>query len=247
MVRNLLKRGRKLIRRLRDDWRLRRELRRRRARNRHRTPADVFTEIYTTNMWGGKPGELFSGLGSTGTAASDYVATINHFIRQRGIRSVLDIGCGDFAIGQKLDCADYTGVDVVPLVIERNQAEFGSDRRRFICLDAAGDGVLPAADLCLVRQVFQHLSNAQIANVLRKLKAFQFVIVTEHYPADKDFVAANLDKVHGPDTRAYSGSGVYLDRPPYNLRTELLLDCPGSSTAGGVHGRGSIRTYLVIP
>jgi SAM-dependent methyltransferase len=246
-VRKLLKRGRNLIRRLRDDWRLRRELRRRRVRDRRRTPAEVFTEIYMTNTWGGEPGTLFSGAGSTGTVAARYVETINEFIRRKGIQSVLDIGCGDFAIGQQLECADYIGVDVVAAVVERNQAEFGSDRRRFICMDAAGDAPLPPVDLCLVRQVFQHLSNAQIARVLRKLKGCQFVIVTEHHPADRDFVAANLDKVHGADTRAYFGSGVYLDRPPYNLRTELLLDCPGSPTAKGVHGRGSIRTYLITP
>ena len=157
----------------------------------------------------------------------------------------MDIGCGDYRIGRNIICAKYTGIDVAPSVIKFNNEHFGSSSRRFVCLDAAGVEPLPAAELCLVRQVLQHLSNAQIASILAKLKNYPFVVVTEHYPSDADFVCANQDKVHGPDTRLHSGSGVYLDRPPFSLKAELLLNSAPEEEHEGVHSRGSIRTFLL--
>jgi hypothetical protein len=112
-------------------------------------------------------------------------------------------------------------------------------------LDAAGSEQLPPAELCLIRQVLQHLSNAQISAILAKLGAFPYVIVTEHQPADQDFIFANVDKVHGPFTRLFSGSGVYLDEPPFNLNVQLLLETASPSQAGDVHGRGKIRTFRI--
>jgi len=42
---------------------------------------------------------------------------------------------------------------------------------------------LPAADLYLVRQVLQHLSNEEIAKVIANLGNARRVLISEHLPA----------------------------------------------------------------
>ena len=235
----------KSVRARRAETRTLRAVIERAAGNQGRSSAEVFGEIYRTNAWGGEAGNYFSGTGSIGRAADAYVQAVNGFITKQGISSVVDIGCGDYRIGQKIACDRYVGIDVVDALIERNREQFASDSVDFTCLDAATAPELPSGELCLVRQVLQHLSNAQILAILPKLRQFRFVLVTEHYPSDADFRQPNADLVHGQDTRLSFGSGVYLDQPPFNQRTELLLECSDDDAASDVYRSGSIRCYLV--
>jgi hypothetical protein len=84
--------------------------------------------------------------------------------------------------------------------------------------------VPPDGDLCLIRQVLQHLSNSEIEQVLNNVKKYPYVIITEHVPVFPE--QANLDKPHGPDIRIYQRSGVFPDEPPFSLKLEKLLDVP---------------------
>ncbi len=108
----------------------------------------------------------------------------------------------------------YTGCDIVPELIERNKNKFGNNRCSFVCLDMVEDD-LPAADLCLIREVFQHLSNKEILNVLPKLRQYKFVLVTESIKSSEE--GLNKDIPHG------SGRGVSLECPPFCMSgTEML-------------------------
>ena len=107
-------------------------------------------------------------------------------------------------------------------LIQRNEALFGRDGVRFEARDLARDP-LPDADLALLRQVLQHLSNEEISLVLRNTEKYPYLLVTEHLPTGTD-VRPNLDHPHGPDTRLYDRSGVFLDLPPFSLRTKVLLE-----------------------
>ena len=218
-----------------------------------RSTESIYTETYQKNLWGAAGGDgLQSGSGSRGLPADLYAAMIKEFIVANNISKVLDLGCGDFAIGKDISsvCAQYTGVDVVKMVVERNTREFGSDKVRFQHLNVVQDE-LPNADLCLIRQVLQHLSNDQIRRILAKLGKYRHLVITEHYPEPDDFVAHNVDKPHGPGTRLRSGSAVYLDKPPFGVRSlDLLLevaagaptDTASNKIAGGA---GHIRSFLV--
>ncbi len=220
-------------------------------RNR-RSPRTVFSDIYADNLWGGSGDEPFSGAGSRGIAAVAYVECVQSFIEAQSIRTVVDLGCGDFYIGKQIAqvCEGYVGVDVVPRVVQRNAAHFSNDRVRFTCLDIVKD-CLPAGDLCLLRQVLQHLSNVQIGKVLRNVARYRQVIITEHYPPDGQVVARNVDKVPSADTRLSVGSAVYLADPPFSLSNlELLLECrlpenPDNTTPA--YKAGVIRSFLWRP
>jgi SAM-dependent methyltransferase len=185
---------------------------------------DVFTRIYKNNEWGGESGQYCSGHGSSGYHASLYADVIKKFIRDKEITSVVDLGCGDFTVGHKLqmDNIKYIGIDIVEDLIMRNKDTYENTNILFKCLDIINDE-LPYADLCLIRQVLQHLSNSQIMAVLKNIKKYKYIIITEHYPSPFVQVIPNKDKPHGSDTRIIDNSAVYLDQSPFNIQGLSLL------------------------
>ena len=92
------------------------------------------------------------------------------FIRDHQVQSIVGLGCSDFAVGrQSVEgiSALYTCIDVVPELSERHKSTVQHPRVSFQCADITNDA-LAAADLCLVRQVLQHLSNGDIMKVVCK-------------------------------------------------------------------------------
>ena len=194
--------------------------------------ADAFTEIYRRKLWGQLEGEgFFSGGGSLERFAGPYAERVKAFIAERGITTVIDLGCGDFRVGQRIcegSAVRYIGVDVVPDLIARNKSKFAFNGVDFKCLNIIEDQ-LPVGELCLIRQVLQHLSNGEIARVLANCSKFPFLLVTEDVYSGPD-MRPNLDVLHGPDNRLFRNSGVYLDLPPFNLNTEYILEIPCPET-----------------
>src|SRR4051812_44098506 len=191
-----------------------------RSARQRQSAEDVFTAVYRQNVWGGAPGEFNSGGGSDERLAAPYCRAVRDFLAERfppDVR-IVDLGCGDFRVGKALltPTMRYVGVDVVRELIAHNERINSSDRVSFVQADAVEDA-LPDGDVCLVRQVFQHLSNAQIVRVLGRLEKYRQVIVTEHYFTEDAAVVPNVDKPHGADTRLERGSSVYLDRRPFGL------------------------------
>ncbi len=183
----------------------------------------VFSNIYENNTWGGKRGEYCSGSGTTNENTKLYIEKLQKFIFKNEIKTIVEIGCGDYSIMEKV-LADsnvtYIGCDIVPPLIEHNNKTFGNEHIKFLNLNAVDD-VLPAGELCIIRQVLQHLNNQQILAILEKTKSFAYVLITEHI-AIKPKVK-NIDKKAGPDIRVYKESGVYLDHSPFDLKTEEFL------------------------
>jgi hypothetical protein len=117
----------------------------------------------------------------------------------------------------------YTGIDVVPELIEHHRSTVHNPLVSFLVADITADP-LPTADLCLIRQVLQHLSNQEIAKALANLGSFSRVLITEAVPAHPKSI--NRDKPHGPDVRALYGSGVYLEKPPFSMPVAELWSFP---------------------
>jgi SAM-dependent methyltransferase len=211
-----------------------------RDRFRSKTLKDTFSTIYRENGWGGRAGEYSSGSGSAAAYAVEYCRRINEFVDVRELRSVVDLGCGDFQVGKQLarPGISYVGVDIVEELVHHHVQTYGAEGIRFECLDVTRDP-LPRAELCLIRQVLQHLSNAEIFGVLRNCCDYPFIIVTEHVPSGI-IQFPNRDKPHGPDIRLYEGSGVCLNQPPFNFAIQRLFDVPYIGRLGGV-----LRTELV--
>lgn len=202
----------------------------------------VFAQIYQDNVWGGTPGEFYSGPGSDSAVTQTYVDALTVFLREQKYSTIVDIGCGDFRVGSQLitDGINYVGVDVVPALIAHHQEKFAKPGVSFLCLDAISE-VLPTGDVCLIRQVLQHLSNAQISAVLKNCSGFKALVITEHVLPDTDGLKANRDIHHGNETRIEFGSYVALDHEPFHANVERVL-CETPLADGSI-----IRTFVVRP
>lgn len=176
------------------------------------------------HTWGG----YYSGKGSDDTYGIPYAEFICVFLKEHSIKNIVDLGCGDFRVGSKLldACEHYTGVDCVEELIRYNQKTYGSDKAVFLCKDITCDE-LPKGDICLCRQVLQHLGNSEIQKVMENIKKsnYKYVIITEHL-LNKPKAEKNLDKIAGMHTRLFLGSGVYLDYPPFNYKIQKLTQIP---------------------
>lgn len=203
-----------------------RNLRKKQAAYAELSLSETFRRVYRTKTWGDDGEQFHSGAGSRGKASEQYCASVIAFIRENRVQSVVDLGCGDFSVGRQIQEATgvrYTGIDVVPELIEHHKSTVQNPLVSFQCADITGD-LLPAADLCLIRQVLQHLSNEEIARALGNLGGFSRVLVSEHVPVQPRSI--NRDKPHGPDVRVRYGSGVYVEKPPFSIPAAVLWNFP---------------------
>ena len=197
--------------------------------------------MYSKNRWGGDKGEIFSGLGSRGSMAERSAQISADIIANLNARTIVDIGCGDFAVSsrilellkQKGIQVSYVGVDIARTVVERNRERFGVDGAiEFHQCNAARDP-LPPGDVVILRQVCQHQSNAEVAAVLSNTDTYSNAIMVEHHPAPRLVKKWNLDKVTGSGVRTTAGSGIRPDLPPFDRRFRLLgkipIDEPGAA------------------
>lgn len=202
----------------------------------------AFQAIYNQGRWGSEPGGMFhSGPGSRGEVVDVYLARMSQVIeqQQRDLNrpvTVVDLGCGDFKVGRQLlsivPGTVYIGCDIVPELIQHLAATTLDPLISFRTIDIVTDS-LPAGDICLVRQVFQHLSNSEVSRALSKLKQYSAVYVTEAQPLIAEG-PLNPDKVAGIDVRFYysaggRGRGLELDKPPFNCRLEEICRVTASA------------------
>ena len=204
----------------------------------------TFEKIYTERKWGRSPSgsPFYSGDGSRPDKSSAYEAYVADFLNAHPeLRSLVDIGCGDFQVADRIlrrlkRPVDYTGCDVARSLVEHNAATHVRPGVRFLHVNAV-DADPPAADVVSIRQVLQHLSNAQVAAVLARLKRlYKVAIITESLPTK--LVTPNLDISHGIAVRIPLGSGVYIDLPPFGLTAADALETPYSE-------KEYLRTSLV--
>ena len=199
-------------------------------------------QIYEKHLWGGTKHDFYSGIGSHNKSLVDpYIDVLRSFLTSfsQPIR-VCDLGCGDFNVGRQLHdlTSQYIGVDIVNELITRNKLEYAFQGLDFVCLDISEDQ-LPNADCVILRQVLQHLSNAEIARIAKKLSAYQYVIVTEHLPNGQ--FNPNLDIVSGQGIRLKKESGVDLLSSPFNLKVKSVETLLSIDLADG---KGRIVTTL---
>ncbi len=182
---------------------------------------DAMEQVYEMKLWGGDKSDFYSGYGSHHPEiVNPYVDVLISFLTSfKSALTVCDLGCGDFNVGKELVkyTKKYVAVDIVANLIEHNKEKFKEENLEFRCLDIAVDD-LPFGDCALIRQVLQHLSNAEVQRIVSKLTDFKYVILTEHLP-EGDFVP-NKEIISGQGTRLRKQSGLNLLAPPFNLKVK---------------------------
>jgi hypothetical protein len=205
---------------------------------------EIFSAIYRERKWG-TDSDCSSGTGSrVESVVLAYVDAVRGFLQSLpSPPAVVDLGCGDFNVGKQIRpyCGRYVACDVVPALIQRNKDKFAGMQVDFRCIDVIDDD-LPDGDIVFLRQVLQHLNNAQILKVVHKLYRYRFLVLTEHVPTNLAF-PPNRDKATGGRIRLPQGSGVVLTEPPFLLavKSESVI----CSTAQSLDEYpGLIRTTL---
>ena len=182
---------------------------------------NAMEQVYALKLWGDNNSDFYSGDGShLPEIVRPYITALTTFLTSfRKPLVVCDLGCGDFNVGKELvkHTQKYIGVDIVAELIAHNKEQFKVENLEFHCADIAAED-LPSGDCAILRQVLQHLSNAEIQSIANKLTAFNYVIVTEHIP-EGDFTP-NKDIISGQGIRLKKQSGVDLLAPPFNFKVK---------------------------
>ncbi|MFX0095787.1 MAG: class I SAM-dependent methyltransferase [Candidatus Hodarchaeota archaeon] len=200
------------------------------------TRQEIFTKVYQNNLWGKSKDPAFqyySGDGSTIENSLEYINLINSFILKHNIKMIVDCGCGDFKVASNFRVENYIGVDICKELIEYNNEKFANTNVKFLHLDIVEDEI-PGAELCLIRQVFQHLSNSDIQKVLSKLDSIKYVIISDEI--SRRGVKVNEDI---PTSCYLRKKGLYLESPPFNRKIKVLLQT-------FTNYNGIIRTLLIV-
>ncbi|MFT7052359.1 MAG: 2-polyprenyl-3-methyl-5-hydroxy-6-metoxy-1,4-benzoquinol methylase, partial [Psychroserpens sp.] len=132
---------------------------------------DAMEQVYKMKLWGSNTSAFYSGNGShRPELVNPYIDVLTSFLMTfKRPLVVCDLGCGDFNVGKALVkyTAKYIALDIVEGLIVYNKEKFKEKDLEFHCLDIAVDD-LPSGDCALLRQVLQHLSNAEVKRIVHK-------------------------------------------------------------------------------
>lgn len=148
----------------------------------------AFTSIYECRVWGNNGNPQYNGSSGPGSAIAynqPYINFIRGFILTHNVKSVADVGCGDFRCGEliyadKLGGIQYHGYDVYEKLI--NHLKETHPQFDFVCLDASvTPELIQPADLCIIKDVMQHWPNVAIDRFLDYVvthKLFKYILIT---------------------------------------------------------------------
>lgn len=176
-----------------------------------KAPATVFGSIYEENRW--QSTESVSGVGSEMATTAVIRKLLPDLLGREGARRMLDIPCGDFHWMQQVDLSGvhYIGGDIVPQLIQQDQARFARPDREFRVLNLLEDE-LPKVNLILCRDCLIHLSFEHIRQALQNIKrSGADYLLTNTYP----------EQVKNYDIPTGSARGVNLLKPPFSFPPPL--------------------------
>jgi hypothetical protein len=148
----------------------------------------IFTEIYETNLWGNNNNIKYSGSsggGSTIDYNKDlYIPFLRNYIIENNIKSVVDLGCGDFLCGELIykDLnIKYTGYDAYKKLVDYNIENYKIPNLSFNHLDFyTNKETIIKSDICILKDVLQHWKVEEITTFLDYLvenKVFKYILI----------------------------------------------------------------------
>jgi SAM-dependent methyltransferase len=124
---------------------------------------------------------LDSGEGSYLQLAKFKAKVINDFVLEHGIKSVLELGCGD---GNQLTLANYPqylGVDVSPDALERCRERFpGDDSKQFQLLDSELCPAESGLSRCYLPLGGRYRVRSTLEPVIRICNPFRYHLLIQH-------------------------------------------------------------------
>ncbi|MDX2248058.1 MAG: class I SAM-dependent methyltransferase [Bacteroidia bacterium] len=197
-----------------------------------KTAEEVFEFIYRAGIWGTR--EVKSGGGSTEDQTRELVEQLPLLLEKYGIKTLLDIPCGDFSWMCRVDLQgiDYTGGDIVEKIVAENQKKYSAPNRRFLKMNILEDP-LPAVALILCRDCFVHFPISLIIQSLDNIRksGSRYLLVTS-------FPETTLNE----DIQMGEWRRLNMEREPFNLKPIAMID--EKCTEG--NGRFRDKSLLLI-
>jgi hypothetical protein len=158
---------------------------------------EIFTGVYENNIWGNNYMTEYKGSSGSGSHINynihNYVPFLKNFIILNNIKTIVDLGCGDFRCGKMIydDLnISYTGYDVYKKVIDYNSTTHSLSKYSFIHLDFCNNKEsIINGDMCILKDVIQHWSLENIYKFLDYLiehKKFKYVLICNCCDQTKD-------------------------------------------------------------
>jgi SAM-dependent methyltransferase len=169
----------------------------------------VWENIYITDFW-----ESGSGPGSIPEMALPWILFVNDFIKNKGIKSILDLGSGDGRIFSRLDIggAEYVGLEASKEAISIFKQNNPGFKHKIINSNLI-EAQYPESDLILIKDVLQHNSYSDVLEILNKAKSScKYLLICE------DFSEEDLPDILPGDWRP-----INFSNPLIPTKTNLLF------------------------
>jgi hypothetical protein len=157
----------------------------------------TFTYIYEEQVWGNNNNNEYNGSSGSGSSINynkdSYIPFLQNFIKNNNIKSIVDLGCGDFICGSliygDLDVS-YTGYDIYKKIIDYNSKTKSSSKYNFEHLDFYNNKEnIKNSELFILKDVIQHWSLYNINNFLSYLidnKKCKYILICNCCNQTKD-------------------------------------------------------------
>lgn len=157
-----------------------------------------FSTNYQRSIWGNGSG----GGSALKPGTAKYIGFLQSFIKQNAVRSIVDVGGGDWQFTRYLDLngSDYVGIDVVQSVIDRNVESFTRPGVQFAALDILGRYTMPDCDLAICKDVIQHLSDDSALVLISRFRKAKWVVLTNDFAPQN--AAIEDGEAHGVNVSA---------------------------------------------
>jgi SAM-dependent methyltransferase len=149
--------------------------------------------------------------------AKPYVVTLQKFLQDYEVGSVVDLGCGDWQFSRLIDWGEieYLGLDVVASVVDTNTKLFATDAISFETTTVGEP--LPSADLVVCKDVLQHLPLPIVTDYLVEFRQrYKHILITNDVYPDS---ATNAETPPGASSRA-----IRPDLEPFSEKCTLVLE-----------------------
>jgi len=196
---------------------------------------DIFTDIYRENRW--SDADSRSGAGSNLENTRSIRAALPPLVRQYGLRTMLDIPCGDFYWMQRVDLPldRYIGADVVGPLVEETASKYATPRRTFRTLDLC-EGPLPQVDLIFCRDCLVHLASHDVFRAIGSIERSRSrYLLTTTFPS----IETNVDIETG------SWRPINLERAPFYFPPPVEVISEQYTGDGGQYADKSMALWEI--
>ena len=159
--------------------------------------------------------ESLCGPGSHKANTHEAIEFINGIIKKHNIKSILDLGCGDWNWFNKIDLNDcnYIGWDCDDKMIQDNISRYGTDNIHFEVNDIISTDY-PKVDLIICRDVLFHLEMKLSCTILDKVKSKSRYFISTSF--NDEAINSGIKKYCSIENWGFYN--INLDIEPFNLR-----------------------------